>query len=181
MTTENTEHKNDLIEWDGAIGVEDRCDICTKRMIWWIRLDNGQIAKVADVNITVDPFPPKHGTHLSGYHHQVSHPNLKHIAEQDAYAEAAYRAGKWAGEMLLTSNLEEITWELNRLKNALESQIEETKAHDNSPNMLFTELMSLYQVLESHDVESLDCDRCGDTYCDCVSYARKRVREILSD
>ena len=99
-----TENLNCMIEWDGAIGVEDCCDICTKRMVWWIWLNNDQIAKVADVHITINPFPPKGKPHLCGYRYLLSRPSVKTPTEQNAYAEAVYRAGVWAGEILANAS-----------------------------------------------------------------------------
>ena len=94
------ENLNRIIEWDNKIGVEDRCDIISKCMIWWIRLDNDQIAQVAKVNITVDPFPPEGKPHLCGYRFQFFHPNLITDSEKDAYANAIYRAGIWAEKIV---------------------------------------------------------------------------------
>ena len=72
------------IQWDGDVGVEDFCDICTKRRTWWVKLEDGQAAQVADLR----------------------RPVLKYETEHRAYAEAIYRAGQWAGEMVSFANIE---------------------------------------------------------------------------
>ena len=44
---------------------------------------------------------------------------------------------------------------------------------------IFNSLMALYQESEINEIESLDCDRSGDIYCDCLSNARKLVKNTL--
>jgi hypothetical protein len=46
-------------------------------------------------------------------------------------------------------------------------------------NDLWLALTALYETAEAHECESFDCDRSGDTHCECLSKARKRVRDIF--
>ena len=85
------------IEWNGDIGTSDLCDIITKRMVWWIKLDNGQAAKVADVTVVINPFPLPHQTHYCNNEVTLSRPGLKYPAEEKAHADAVFAV---CGELL---------------------------------------------------------------------------------
>jgi len=88
------------IEWDGRIGIIDLADICTKDFIYWIKLDNGKAAQVAEVRITINPFPAINQMHLAKYEYKISTPGLISNEEIKAYGEAVYRAGVMAGECI---------------------------------------------------------------------------------
>jgi hypothetical protein len=92
------------IEWNGDIGTSDLCDIITKRMVWWIKLDNGQAAKVADVTVVINPFPLPHQTHYCNNEVTLSRPGLKYPAEEKAHADAVFAAGLWCGDMIAKAN-----------------------------------------------------------------------------
>lgn len=88
------------IEWsEEGIGIEDRCDVITKRMIYWIRLDNGQSAKVADVSILINPFPSRGQSYMIESSCTPCRPGLESNRERKLYAEALLMAGAWRGEM----------------------------------------------------------------------------------
>ena len=93
------------IEWNGDIGVQDRLDICSKEKIWWIKLSNGQAALVAEVNVVVSPVPVN-GSHVAAHHYKLHFPGIKTIPEENAYAEAIYQAGIFAGKIMGFNNSE---------------------------------------------------------------------------
>jgi hypothetical protein len=91
------------IEWDKheEIGVEDCCDICTKRKIWWMRTANNQVRKVADINVTVNPFPAKGQAYYRNHVIDINTADgLEYIIEHRIYANAMIQAGQWLGEVL---------------------------------------------------------------------------------
>ena len=88
------------IDWKGNIGTSDCCDICSKRMVWWVKLNNGQAARVADVTVVINPFPAKGGTHYCSHHVRLTQPGIKYDSERKAYADAVFAAGVWCGDMI---------------------------------------------------------------------------------
>lgn len=91
---------NDDIEWTGGIGVTDWPDVCQHRRIWWIRLENGQVAQIADVAIYCNPFPRRGKTHYQGHRCRVHAPGVRSPREVALLAEAVFAAGQWCGEMI---------------------------------------------------------------------------------
>lgn len=92
------------IEWTGNIGTSDRCDVCSKRMVWWIKLDNGQSAQVADVNVVINPFTVKGKTHYCTHRVRLHRPELRYEYEKTAYIDAVFAAGMWCGDMIAKAN-----------------------------------------------------------------------------
>lgn len=88
------------ITWDGNIGTEDKTTIGVAYKIWWIKLDNGQAAKVADVLICYSPFLLETKSYVATYEHRLSTPGIRSISEQNAFNEAVYQAGVFAGKEL---------------------------------------------------------------------------------
>lgn len=48
-------------------------------------------------------------------------------------------------------------------------------------NALRDVLKNLVDVVEAHNLESLDCDNRGDYFCDCLSDAVKKAKEVLDN
>lgn len=94
----------DQIEWNGDIGTSNLCDIITKRMVWWIKLSNGQAAKVADVTVVINPFPRPHQTNYCNHEVKLPRPGLKYPAEEKAHSNAVFAAGLWCGDMIAKAN-----------------------------------------------------------------------------
>lgn len=88
----------DLIEWAGPVGKLDWSDICTKRVFWFIKLDNGQDCQVAETRVLVNPFPAHGESHLCDSRYMISRPGLWSKPEYEAFQEAVFSAGKWFGE-----------------------------------------------------------------------------------
>jgi len=92
------------IVWTNEIGIIEDSDICSRRAAFWMRLDNGQSAQVAEVHVTVNPFwRTADGRMIAvcvGTGHRLSQPGVQSVVETRAYAEAAFVAGRWLGEWL---------------------------------------------------------------------------------
>jgi len=87
----------DEIVWSGAVGVCDASDILTRRCIWWLKLDNGQTARVVDAKVIISPFPGRL-SHYSGHVVLLNRPGLRTKAELTAYADALASAFHWFEE-----------------------------------------------------------------------------------
>ena len=92
------------IDWKGNIGTSDLCDVCSKRMVWWIELENGQAAHVADVTVVINPFSLPDKTHYCTHHVSLHRPGLQYDSEKKAYADAVFAAGMWCGDMIAKAN-----------------------------------------------------------------------------
>ena len=46
--------------------------------------------------------------------------------------------------------------------------------------LLVAAISELFAVLDAHEIETLDCDRCGVRTCDCLSRAREKVDAAIS-
>lgn len=88
------------IKWNWNVGVTELFDVCTKRLVYWIKLTNGQAAQVVDVSIVLNPFPRKGQSHYCTHHVETLRPGLKQDIERKAYADALVAAGMWLGEMI---------------------------------------------------------------------------------
>jgi hypothetical protein len=92
------------IEWSNEIGVSNLCDVCTKRKVWWIKLENGQAAQVADINVVINPFPMKGQTPVCSVRRDVFTPGLKYDCEKRRFGLAVLSAGEWLGRILADNN-----------------------------------------------------------------------------
>jgi len=59
---------------------------------------------VADVTVTINPFPRPGQTHYCTHGVTLSRPGLKYPAEEKAHADAVFAAGSWCGEMIAKAN-----------------------------------------------------------------------------
>ena len=101
---DNTAGSTMQIRWNGNIGTADLCGIITRRMVWWMKLDNGRVEKVADVTVIINPFPLPGQTHYCNHAVMLSRPGLKSPAEEISHADAVFAAGLWCGDMIAKTN-----------------------------------------------------------------------------
>jgi len=92
----------DTIMWSGAVGVSEASDILTRRAIWWVKLDNGQTARVVDARVFIIPstFPGRQ-SHYSGHNLWLNRSGLRTEAEKTAYADALASAFRWFADTVL--------------------------------------------------------------------------------
>ena len=86
------------IEWnkEGTVGSTENLQICTKECSWWIVLDNGQEAEVAQSRVIINPFPRKGQSHISAVYFEPLTPGVASKRELKNYGLACYEAGVWA-------------------------------------------------------------------------------------
>jgi hypothetical protein len=51
-------------------------------------------------------------------------------------------------------------------------------AEDVAP--LIEAIKQLFEVLDAHDIDTLDCDRAGVVHCDCLEKVRKKITTLLN-
>lgn len=102
--TEQEANSRGSLHWLGSseeIGYEDLSDICDKRRVWWMRLANSQLKQVADVRVTMNPFPGKGNPHYCDHSYLLETcDGLEYTPEYRIYARTLVEAGKWLGSMM---------------------------------------------------------------------------------
>jgi len=91
------------IKLESQVRVSDLCDVCTKRKAWWIKLDNEQEVQVADITITINPFPLNGQPNYCSHNINLQKPRLKSESEINDFGKALFDAGTWFGEMISIS------------------------------------------------------------------------------
>lgn len=83
---------NDLIKWNGDVGVEEASGI-SKRKVWWIPLSSGLASRAVEVSVILE------GDRVLDHFVKFGYPKLTYTREKEAYAKALFEAGIWLGEM----------------------------------------------------------------------------------
>jgi hypothetical protein len=97
----------------------------------------------------------------------------------EAVAETRIVKGK-PREIVDADKMRDLERQLAEAREAFSAQVEAWHEAVKQRDRLAEALRNLMAVIDSHDIQTEDCDRRGHLYCDCLHRARKPALEALA-